>query len=170
MNALEQIHNRRSVRAYRQAEVSQEQLETILEAGIAAPSGKNGQPWRFVVVQKDKVLLKKLAAETVYFASVSQADCLIFVFLDKPESYHYLKDVQAIGACIENMLLAADALGLGACWNGEILRNADRVKKILSIDKRYDFMAMIVVGYPDVDHDMLRPKKKPLSEVMLSYE
>ena len=86
MNALEQIHNRRSVRAYRQAEVSQEQLETILEAGIAAPSGKNGQPWRFVVVQKDKVLLKKLAAETVYFASVSQADCLIFVFLDKPES------------------------------------------------------------------------------------
>lgn len=170
MNALEQIHNRRSVRAYKQAEVSQEQLKTILEAGIAAPSGKNGQPWRFVVVQKDKVLLKKLAAETVYFASVSQADCLIFVFLDKPESYHYLKDVQAIGACIENMLLAADALGLGACWNGEILRNSDRVKKILSIDKRYDFMAMIVVGYPDVGHDMLRPKKKPLSEVMLSYE
>ena len=40
MNALEQIHNRRSVRAYKQAEVSQEQLKTILEAGIAAPSGK----------------------------------------------------------------------------------------------------------------------------------
>ncbi len=167
MNTLDCIKRRRSVRRYIGEEIKRETIEDILEAGRLAPSGKNGQPWRFYVVQNDKTLLRKIAEQTVYFSSVVYADCLILVFMDKVKSYHYLKDAQAIGACVENMLLAAEELGVGACWNGEILRNADQVKEILSLGKRYDLMAMITLGY--ADRENMKSLRIPLEEVVLDY-
>lgn len=167
MNVLECINQRKSVRNYLGGEIKREIINDILDAGRLAPSGKNGQPWRFYVIQNDKALLRRIAEQTVYFPSVVYADCLILVFLDKVKSYHYLKDTQAIGACIENMLLAAEELGIGACWNGEILRNAERVKEILSLGKRYDFMSMIILGYPGCES--VKSSRIPLEEVLLDY-
>lgn len=169
MNTLECIEHRKSVRNYLQKVIPDDVIEKIINMGCKAPSGKNGQPWRFYVVHKNKKLLQELARETDYYRSVYYADCIIFVFLDKLNSYHYIKDVQGIGACIENMLLAADELGVGACWNGDILRNAANVKQKLHIDLRYDLMAAIVLGYPSVDHTYSTGRKS-LNEVLLGNE
>lgn len=163
------LQARRSVRAYRSQPVAEEQVRQILRAGTLAPSGKNGQPWKFLVVQRDKALLAKLADLTLYRSFVARADCLVCVFLDKLLSYHYLKDAQAVGACIENMLLEAADLGLGACWIGEILNRDLFVKQALGLDHRYDLMAVIALGAADDEADAPRPAKRPWQDSLLEW-
>lgn len=84
MNVLDGIGQRRSVRSFTKVQIERDKIDAILEAGALAPSGKNGQPWRFFVVQREKDLLRRIAEQTVYQAWVSEADCLILVFLDQP--------------------------------------------------------------------------------------
>jgi nitroreductase len=62
--------------------------------------------------------------------------------------YHGVKDHQAIGACIQNMLLAAHALGLGAVWLGEILKNAEGVRTLLGLPEQMELMAVVALGRP----------------------
>ena len=168
MYVLDCIGRRRSVRSFTKVQIERDKIDAILEAGTFAPSGKNGQPWRFFVVQREKDLLRRIAEQTVYHAWVSEADCLILVFLDREKSYHEIKDAQAIGACMENMLLAAEELGIGACWNGEILRNAEEVRNMYSLAERYQLMALLVLGYAK-EKPQERTPRLPLSEVVLSY-
>ena len=103
MELKQAIEKRKSIRKFNGRKVSSDELSSVLKAGSLAPSGKNGQPWRFITIQKDKALLNSIADLTVYRDFVKTADCLICVFLDKTQSYNYIKDVQAIGACIQNI-------------------------------------------------------------------
>lgn len=148
MDIFQAILERRSVRKFTEKEVKEEDLTRILEAGIWAPSGLNNQPWRFVVV-REKAVKEALSECTKYGHIVKQAKVLIVVFLAKSASYHHLKDVQAIGACIQNMLLAIHALGLGGVWLGEILNQENKVHQVLQTSPEdLELMAVIALGYP----------------------
>ncbi|MCM1368163.1 MAG: nitroreductase family protein [Roseburia sp.] len=167
---IEMLQSRTSFRLYKKQPIEQEKLDTILQSAILAPSAKNIQPWRFVVVQQDKELLHNIADLMERSKFVRNADCLICVFLDKNSAFDYTKDCQSIGACIENMLLTATSLGIGSCWIGEILDKQAEVKELLQIDsQRYDLMAIISLGYP-LRESNARTPRKPLSEVVLSYK
>ncbi len=164
------ISSRLSVRIYKQRPIEQEKLDAILQSAILAPSAKNIQPWRFVVVQQDKVLINSISSLVKHSTFIKTADCLICVFLDKDSAFDRTKDCQSIGACIENMLLTATSLGIGSCWIGEILERQTEVKELLQIDKdRYDLMAIISLGYP-LRESNARTPRKPLSECVLSYK
>lgn len=143
------ILNRRSVRSYTTKKVTREQVMDLLQAACWAPSGKNGQPWKFVVVMDDEELKKELASLSIYKNFVEQAPCLIGVYLDKGLSYDYIKDLQAVGAAIQNILLAAYDMGLGTCWIGEILNREGDVRRLLGLSEDLQLMALITVGYPD---------------------
>ena len=160
------IEKRKSIRVYSGRAVEQEKITSILNAGIKAPSGKNGQPWRFIIVQQDKELLSQISGLTIYDSFVKTADCLILVFLEKTQSYNYIKDVQAIGACIQNMLLAITDLGLAACWIGEILNRDLYVRELLNLSKSLDLMAVLTIGYPS--SEAKQPYKKTLEDFVLS--
>ncbi len=110
------IQFRTSVRLYKNQTISREDVDSILQSAILAPSAKNIQPWRFVVVQQDKQLIHNIADLTQRSTFIKTADCLICVFLDKDSAFDRTKDSQSIGACIENMLLTATSLGIGSCW------------------------------------------------------
>ena len=127
MELLEGIYTRRSIRQYTGQPVLREQLLEIIKAGTWAPSGMNNQPWRFVIVQGDEVK-SDLAKQTKYHFIIERAAACIAVFVDRSAMYNDVKDHQSMGACIQNMLLAAHGLGLGAVWLGEILKNADAVR------------------------------------------
>ncbi|HEC68845.1 MAG TPA: hypothetical protein ENI31_00960 [Candidatus Omnitrophica bacterium] len=74
----------------------------------------------------------------------------------------------AIGACIQNMLLCAQELGIGSCWLGEILNKKEKVRKLLNIDKNYELMAVVSIGYP-----LKKPnkgKRKRLKTLILDPE
>ncbi|MCJ7601059.1 MAG: nitroreductase family protein [Desulfobulbaceae bacterium] len=146
-SVLEAIYARRSIREFTDQDVVLSELHEIVRAGIWAPSGLNNQPWRFVLVT-DEETRKKLSETTHYSHIVLAAPALIAVYLDKEAMYDAVKDHQAAGACIENMLLATEALGLGAVWLGQILKNKDKVNKILDLSSQYDLMAVLAIGHP----------------------
>lgn len=147
MEILEAIYSRRSVRDFTAEPISGAHVREILQAGAWAPSGLNNQPWRFVVV-RDKDMKSGMAGLTRYTRILEEAPVAIAVFIDRSAMYHEVKDHQAIGACLQNMLLAAHALGLGAVWLGEILKNAEAVRLLLEVPDCLELMAVVAVGHP----------------------
>lgn len=158
------IRTRRSIREFTGQAVSGELLRSIVAAGIWAPSGLNNQPWRFVLV-RDKAVREMLAAQTTYSHILLDAPGLIVVLLDRTAMYDEVKDHQSAGACIQNMLLAAEELGLGAVWLGQILKNKKEVNAILNLDDTYDLMAVLAVGYPR--HRNQKSQRKPIADFIL---
>ena len=146
MGVLKLIKARRSVRKFKRKIVSKKVINEILEAGRWAPSGLNNQPWKFVVLEKqDKDLL---ANYTHYAHILKSADKVIAVFLDKKTSYDYGKDLMAIGACCQNMLLYIHSQGLGACWLGEILNQRAQIQKVFKVPKNLELEVVLALGYP----------------------
>jgi len=158
------ICRRRSIREYTDEPVDPAALEQIVTAGTWAPSGLNNQPWRFVLIQ-DETVRKQLAPLTHYSHIIEQAQALIAVYLDIEAMYDVVKDQQAAGACLQNMLLCAEELGLGAVWLGQILKNKKKVNEVLGLDDRYDLMAVLAIGHPL--HRNQQSTRKPLDEVIL---
>lgn len=147
MELLEGIYSRRSVRRFTDEPVEEGHVAEILKAGSWAPSGLNNQPWRFVIVRGKKTR-SDLAKLTRYGRIIEEAPLSIAVFCDREAMYNDTKDHQSMGACLQNMLLAAHALGLGGVWLGEILKNADGVRMLLELPERMELMAVLSVGHP----------------------
>jgi len=161
---LDLIKTRRSIRSFVDREVPGELVELILEAGRWAPSGMNNQPWRFAVI-RDNGLKDMVSGLTRYAKIVRGANVLIAVYLDKAQSYNHTKDVQSVGACIQNMLLAIHSLGLGGVWLGEILKSDKELKIILEAPDAYELMAVIALGYPS-EPIIAKAQRKELSELV----
>jgi len=163
---LDVILTRRSIREFESGPISEESLASILEAGRWAPSGLNNQPWRFVIIE-DEQILYKLAYLTKYSSILLLAPLAIAVFLEKEASYSRDKDIMAIGACIQNMLLQVEALGLGACWMGEILNKSSDVEALLNVPRSYELMAVLAVGHPKEGWDNeVKSDRKDLKELI----
>ncbi len=146
MKILGLIKSRRSIRKFKAKTVSRSIIRDILEAGRWAPSGLNNQPWRFMVLEKQNK--DDLCQFTHYRNIIKSADKAILVFLDKSSSYNYQKDLMAIGACIQNMLLYIHSLRLGACWLGEILNQKNKVQKHFKLVKNLELAAVLAIGVP----------------------
>jgi nitroreductase len=164
METEKAIRTRRSIRRFESNRIAGEDVEALLEAGRWAPSGLNNQPWKLVIVE-DRDKASELAAYTKYASIVEGAPLLIAVFLDQEASYDRDKDIMAIGALIQNVLLAAHSRGLGAVWLGEILKEKERVGELLKTPPVNEMMALIAVGHPaEKPGDGSR---KPASEIIL---
>jgi len=161
---LEAIYGRRSIREFTDKEISREQLHEIVKAGIWAPSGLNNQPWRFVIIQNVEIK-EQVAQQTNYGHIVRAANALIAVYLSKDDMYDSVKDTQSAGACIQNILLAAEAMELGAVWLGQILKNKLEVNNILGLADNFDLMAVVALGHPS--HHNQKSRRKDVSELLL---
>lgn len=165
MEALECIKTRRSVRHYSDKPIDREMINIILEAAISAPSGKNGQPWKFKVIV-DKCFINQLSDLSIYGSWMKTAASFIVVFLDKSCSYNYLKDVQSCGAVMQNIMLAAHSINIGSCWIGEILQKANEVKDVLHIEnKDLELMGIVTLGYQL--GEMVNSRRKNIESFLL---
>ena len=164
VDIIEIIKNRRSVRKFTAEPVSEELIANILEAGRWAPSGLNNQPWRFAVIT-DSGLRNEISTLTHYSKIVLGAQVLIAVFLDTGKSYHREKDIQAIGACLQNMLLEINSLGLGAVWLGEIIKSSGQIRGLLGLGRELELMAVVALGHPDEKPRSVR--RKALTELVI---
>jgi nitroreductase len=160
---IDTILNRRSVREFTDKPVSKEDINIILNAAHWAPSGLNNQPWRFVVI-RDRETIQKLSECTHYSGIVAGAPLIIATFLDNETSYNRTKDIEAIGAAIENMLLTCCGLGLGGVWLGEILNQKDKVNSILECPSDFELMSALAIGEP-VPKERTSTRR-PLSEIV----
>jgi nitroreductase len=149
VEAFEALLGRRSIRRFAGREVSEPELKRILEAGMAAPSAGNQQPWRFVVLSEPRVKAD-IAALSPHAAALAEAPLGIVVCGDLDAEKHAGYWIQDCSAAVENMLLAAHAIGLGAVWLGfypreERWRGAQRV---LGIPERVVPLAVLALGPP----------------------
>lgn len=161
---LEAIAQRRSIRNFTDQTVDSNALYDIIQAGVWAPSGLNNQPWRFVIIT-DAAIRAQLAEQTTYGHIVLAAPALIAVYLNQQAMYDELKDAQSAGACIQNMLLATEALDLGAVWLGQILKNREKVDRILGLAGNLELMAVIAIGHPSRRDQ--QSQRKPLAEFIV---
>ena len=116
---LELIKKRRSIRRYLPDPIPDEHINKILEAALYAPSGKNRQPWRFFVI-KDVKTIRSIARTTAYGKFACTAPIMVLVFAKTDADYPIEKDLIGIGACLQNMMLTATAMGYGSCIVGEL--------------------------------------------------
>ncbi|MCL2142220.1 MAG: nitroreductase [Methanimicrococcus sp.] len=161
---IQTILSRKSVRQFLPNPVPEDFISSLLECARFAPSGLNNQPWRFIVVD-DKEIQMQLSELTHYSDILLSAPLSISVFLDTSASYHREKDIAAIGASIQNILLSAHSLGLGAVWLGEILKNKEKVSTVLNAPDSFELIAVIAIGYPD-GSDSKRTDRKELQELV----
>ena len=161
---LDAIYSRRSIREFTDKKIPSELIREIIRAGMWAPSGLNNQPWRFAIVTS-KELKRRLEPLTKYSRIIKGAQALVPVFIDKNAMYHETKDHQAIGACLENMLLAAHSLGLGAVWLGEIIKSDKEIRKLLGLGDDLELMAVIALGYP-AKRDQ-KSRRRPMEELIV---
>lgn len=152
MELIDLIKTRRSIRKFKEEPVPDNLIYEILEAGRWSPSGKNNQPWRFVVI-KNKSVKESLASLTKYSSIVKNSDFCVAVFYHTPSGYDRDKDLMSIGSCIQNMLLQAHSLNIGSVWLGEILKNKGKINPILEVDQENENMALIAFGYSDEEAD-----------------
>ena len=146
MKIFDGIISRRSVRLYNSKPIEIENINKIIESAIWAPSGKNGQPWKFKIITEQNII-EEISKLSVNSRWLKTAPCLIIVYLDKVCSYHYIKDVQSCGAAIQNMLLTAHEIGIGSCWIGALLEKADDINKLLEVDDSLELMSVVSFGY-----------------------
>lgn len=144
---IQAIFARRSIRKYTTERVSEEDIETLLQAAMAAPSASNRQPWHFMVVT-DREKLNTLADLHPYGKMLFEAPLGVAVCGDVTVSNRFW--VQDCSAATENLLLAATALGLGAVWLG-VYPSEERVKAVkgvLNIPENMVPLNLISLGHP----------------------
>lgn len=146
------LFSRRSIRAFTGEPVSPSDMRALLEAGMAAPSANNRQPWRFVVVA-DRPRLVQLAEVHPHAKMLATAGACIAVCGDLSAAPDFW--IQDCSAATENILVAAAMLGLGTCWLG-VHPRPDRekaIKELLAIPHGVGLLCLIAVGHPAENKD-----------------
>jgi nitroreductase len=157
MSFIDLVKLRKSVRVYDSGakNIAKDDLDKILDAGRLAPSAKNLQEWKYIVVKK-KDLLEKLVPACKGQSFLADADSVIVGCSDKTDYVMtcgqpaYAVD---LAISIEHMALMATELGIGSCWIGAFYE--DKVKELLDIPENIRVVGLLVLGYP----------KRPLSEI-----
>ncbi len=155
MDFIELSKKRRSVRKFTDKEISDELIEQLLISAMAAPSARNMQPWEFYVV-KNKELQQEIKNN---FKNYNFNSTLTIVVCGNKNRTLTQNDndfwIQDCSAAVENILLAATSLGLGAVWCGAfpVVERSDKVREILNIDPMIIPMAVIQIGYPDEEKE-----------------
>ncbi len=164
MELMETIKKRRSVRAYKSQEISDETLDKILEAARLAPSASNRQPWKFIVV-RDPKKRQELAKASRNQLFVGEAPVVIAGVALNPDRVMrcevpaYAVD---LSIALTHITLAAADEGLGTCWIGAFWQ--EEAKKILGVPDEYKIVGLMPLGYPaDSSGEKMR---KPLKDIV----
>lgn len=147
--------------------IPEEVLHRILEAGRLAPSAKNLQPWRFLVVRSPELLQK--VHESYPRDWIRQAPCILIVvgrraeaWVRKGDGYNSLETDLAIA--LDHMILAAEAEGVGTCWIGAF--DLAVLKEALKLTDDDEIFAYTPLGYASEDYTPVTKKRKPFDEVV----
>jgi nitroreductase len=149
MEAIEILLTRRSIRKYKKKPISKEIVQDLLKVACSAPSAGNQQPWHFIIID-DRNILNVIHTFHPSGKMLIEADKAILVcgdiHLEKFKGYWMID----CAAATENILLAAHALGLGACWLGIYPREARMagMKKLIHLPTHIIPFALISLGYP----------------------
>ncbi len=179
MELKETIKNRRSIRKYKSMDVPDELIEDLIDCARLAPSAKNRQPWKFLIVKNDiknqiadimiekeetsKINLERKIYNTnssviVTAKIIKEAPILILVLKEYEENW-ITGDLLSIGGAIEHICLRATDLGLGSLWIRDIVYTQKEIAKLVGYEDM-ELISAISIGYPDEN-----PKQRPRKEL-----
>ncbi len=161
MGSYTNLITRYSVRNFKDTPIPKNIIEKIIYAGHRAATARNAQPWKFVVVtnQEKRIAIKHLCPKNGPFIDI--APVCICVFCEK--TTYYLEDGSAAS---QNILNAANALGLGSVWvAGDKKDYAEEIKHLLNMPTNYTLISLIVIGYPE--NEISPTPRKALEEVII---
>jgi nitroreductase len=168
MDVFDAIKGRRSVRAFKSTPVKEEDLQKILEAAVLAPSAGNRQPWEFVVV-KNQETKQKLVQAALGQSFIAEAPVVIVVCTNAERSSSRYGDrgatlysIQDTAAAVQNIHLAAYALGYATCWIGAFDETA--AAKVIRAPAGVRPVAIIPIGR--ADEEPSAPSRIPLEKVV----
>lgn len=153
MNTLETIFSRSSVRKFNDKKVNQEDIKTILKAGMSGPTCVNSKDWSFIVVDDQEVLKKMYEANGAPAKPLLGCAFAVLICGDYTKAFQYAKDYFVVDGSIagQNMILAAWSLGIGSVWLGT-WPQMDRVfeqSKLFDLPKDQIPHSIIAFGYPE---------------------
>ncbi|SMG39918.1 nitroreductase family protein [Dethiosulfovibrio salsuginis] len=148
---IDVILARRSIRRYKDRPVEKEKIDALVRCAAAAPSAGNGRPVHFIVI-RDRVVLDGIAKVHPYGAMLAQAPVAVVICADKdknPLSRSYWE--QDCGAAMENLLIAAQAMDLGAVWLGvcHLPDEGAEIRSMIHVPDHVPIMGIASIGYPD---------------------
>jgi len=163
MTVLEAIRSRYSCRAYQEKDIEREKLEQLFEAARLAPSAKNMQDWRFVVVTEKKT--REQVAECTNRPEVFKKAGVIIAACSNTD--YVMRCGQAAGPidvaiALEHICLQATQLGLQTCWIGSF--EPEKVKTILGIPDDINVIELMTVGYPS--NGKRETKREPIEKIV----
>jgi nitroreductase len=166
MDVLEAVRARRSVRKYKPTPIPDDVLARVLEAVRLAPSAKNFQPWKFVLIGEPE-LKAKIAAACVNQSFMAVAPLIVAACAFPERSYSQMGRYMSswpidVAIAFEHLVLQASAEGLGTCWIGAFYE--EEVKALLGVPADVRVLALTPLGYP-AENPSARPRK-PLSEIV----
>ena len=148
MDTIEAILTRRSVRRFSSQAVPEEEIQVLLKAAMYAPSGGNAQPWHFVVIN-ERAVLDEVPKFHDSSSFILEAPLAILICADEElaKPGRWLLDCSAAA---ENMLLAAHARGLGACWIGiqPVAERIEGITRLMELPPKVYPVCLIAIGYP----------------------
>lgn len=150
MNTLETIHSRRSIRRFTDHPITDEQLHTLLDAAMTAPSAGNAQTWEFIIVRSQEGR-EGIARRHPYAAMALKAQVCIVVCGNTANEKHVGFWPQDCAAAIQNMLLAARDLDIGSVWTG-VYPVEDRInsfKEFFNLPEHVIPLGIVALGHPD---------------------
>ena len=149
---LKAIADRASVRAYKPDPVPEEDLQTILEAALHAPSANNARPWHVIVV-RDAAKRQQLSQVHQWAGFCTQSPIVLVFCAEESRSPHWW--IEDLSAAVENALIQAVDLGLGTCWvgirgggPGHALRAEEHVRHVCGLPAGIRVLALVSLGYP----------------------
>ncbi|MBO4806602.1 MAG: nitroreductase family protein [Paludibacteraceae bacterium] len=167
LNFADLVKKRRSIRKFEERPVEADKLETIVRAGLMAPSSKNCTPWQFVIVDDKEILKKFSVCRDMGCKFMEGAPAAIVVLADGTKSDVWVEDA-SIAAVI--MQLQAEDLGLGSCWmqvrnrkKEENLTTEDYIKSIINAPAEMKVECVVAVGYK-------LEEKKPFDDSRLQLD
>ena len=166
MQVYEAMKKRKSVRSYLDKPVEKEKIDKILEAAQIAPSARNSQEWRIIVVT-DKDVRKRLAIEAARNQMFVAEAPVVFVCCAETDKADMIcghsRYAVDCAIAVDHMTLAAVGEGLGTCWIGAFTQ--EPVRKILNIPKDIEVFALLPTGYP-TDPAAVEKRRKPMDEIV----
>ena len=159
MSLVDVILSRRSIRRYESRDIPGDVLDKILDAGRQAPSAANRQPWHFIVVT-DYEIKKELSKGL--FSRFLKDSPVVIVGCAEATLVAGRWSIISTAIALQNMVIAAWALGVGSCWIGDF--KEEKVKKLLNIPDKWNIVALVTFGYPAESPHPRR--KKPIEDIV----
>ena len=170
---LSLIRKRRSIRRFQDKQIERDKMNKIIQSALLSPSSKNNNPWKFIIIDDKKLLVKLSDAKMGGSQFLSKTPLAIAVLADPEQSDVWIEDA-SIATTL--MIMTAQDLGLGSCWiqirerkHSERISSEEFIKNLLGIPVNLRVLCMVAIGYPDEEKSEKQIEERKLNDIYQNH-